>query len=492
MKLEDHSLIAILKTLSNAEIKELNDFLSSPFHNKLVKVIELFSIIKKSHPEYKSEKLNTIELFKKLYPGKEYKHSTITNLISKLQKLTENFLVITNIQKNSFKKNEFLIKEYFGRNLKNLSFKSIFTDSEGNETNNETIDSDYFYNSYTYDTYRVNYIVNYGMDNNKKSNEIFSSSLLKASANFVNYFIMEFISNYINSVIMLSSNDTKDIKPKLDKIINDLNIESFINNTESFNSHSYILNLYLKLVQAFSNMDNIEYYFSYKKELLSSIDKLNGDEIYIHYSKLISYCSLKKEKKSEYDFQKEMFDICQLVLKNEYYINFTSKFLPINLYRIILNNAISLGKYDWLRTFIEEYSKKVNPRLRKETEYFSLATLNFALGNYDECLRYLNLTRENVFILDIRAMKLIIFYNFSYFNEGLNDLKSFLKFIRINKTLTQQRRQNFINFLTYMDKLFLYKIANRKSEIGYYRKKLKTEESCVHKDWLLKTYQKIK
>ena len=89
-------------------------------------------------------------------------------------------------------------------------------------------------------------------------------------------------------------------------------------------------------------------------------------------------------------------------------------------------------------------------------------------------------------------MKLIIFYNLSYFNEGMNDLKSFQKFIKINKSFTQQRRQTLINFLTYMDKLFLNKIASRKSEIGYYKKKLATEENCLYKDWLVKTYQKIK
>lgn len=491
MNLKNHNLILILQSFSPSELKDFRNFLISPYFNNLSKVNELFEILKKFYPKYNSESLNSEYLFRKLYPGKAYKHSTITNLISKMQKLLEEFLVITNIQKNPLKKNEFLIKEYFGRNLKSLSYKNIFTSIE-EETSKEDIGSDFFQKSFNYDAYKINYIINYGLENQKKSTQILSQSLLNVNVNFVNYFIMELMSNYINSIISLSANDTYSIKVKLEKVISDLNIEALIKNIEPFNNYTYIINLYLKLVQAFSNLEDTENYFSYKKELLKNKDKLNKNELYFHYSKLIAYCSIQKDKKGNTDFQKEIFEICGIVLKNEYYINFASKFLPVNLFKIIINSAIALEKYDWLINFIYEYSKKVNPRLQKDAESFGLANLNFAQGKFDECLSNLNNIRENVFLLEIRAMKLIIFYNLSYFNEGLNDLKSFQKFIKINKSFTQQRRQTLINFLTYMDKLFLYKIANRKSEIGYYKKKLSSEENCMHKDWLLKTYQKIK
>lgn len=491
MDLRKHSLILILKSISPAELKRLKNFLISPYFNSISKVNKLFEILKKFYPVYDSDLLTSEILFKKLYPGKVYNHSTITNLISKLQKLLEEFLIISNIQKNPLKKNEFLIKEYFGRNLKTLSYKNIFGFSIGNASK-EDIDSDLFQRNFNYDAYKVNYIVNYGMENQKKSTQILSESLLNVNVNFINYFVMELMSNYINSIISLSANDTYNIKPKLEKVISDLEIGKLIKNIEPFNNYTYIINLYLKLVDAFTNLENTENYFSYKKELFKNKDKLNKNEIYFHYSKLISYCSLQKDKTGNSDFQREIFEICEIVLKNEYYIDFASKFLPINLFKIIINAAIALEKFDWLKNFINIYSKKVNPRLQKDAENFGLANLNFATGNYNECLTNLNNIRENTFLLEIRSMKLIIFYNLSYFNEGLNDLKSFQKFIKINKSFTQQRRQTLINFLTYMDKLFLYKIANRKSEIGYYRKKLASEENCLYKDWLVKTYQKIK
>lgn len=489
MDLRQHNLISILKSVSEEELKNFKKFIYSPFYNNLEKIKELFHILKQFYPEFTSENLNTKEIFRKLYPDRNYNHSTVTNLISKTQKLAEEYLITINLQKNSFKKNEFLLKEYFSRNLKQLTNKIIFTAEESAQ---DAIDSNFFFSSYNNYIYKVNYIVNYGMNNQKKSNDIFSDSLLKGNINFINYFVMELMSNYINSVIVLSSVDTQGFKPKFDKIISDLNIEALIKNIEPFNKYGYILNLYLKLVKTFSDLGKIESYFEYKKEIFKTIRKLDKDDLYFHYSKMISYCSLRKGKNINFDFQKEIFELCEVVLQNEYYINSTSKFLQINLYKIIINSAIALEKYDWLKNFISQYHKKVTPRLQKDAENFGLANLNFATGNFNDCLTSLNKIRENIFILEIRAMKLIIFYNLSYFNEGLNDLKSFQKFIKNNKSFTQQRRQTLINFLTYMDKLFLYKIANRKSDIGYYRKKLTTEENCLYKEWLLKTYQKIK
>jgi hypothetical protein len=491
MDLREHNVILILKSFTQEEIRSFKNFIVSPIYNNLKKINQLYNVIKKFAPRYDDEKINTKYLFEALYEGKNYNHSTITNLISKMQKLLEEFLIFTNIHKTPIKKDEFLLKEYFGRNLKSLSFKNIFNLREP-ATNKEDIDSDFFLRSFTHDAYKVNYIVNYGMDNQKKSTQLLSEGLLNVNVNFINYFVMELMSNYINSIISLSANDTHNIKIKLEKIISDLNIDILIKNVEPYNHYTYVINLYLKLVQAFSNLKNTDNYFLYKKELFKSKDKLNNNELYFHYSKLIAYCSLQRGKTGNTDFQKEIFEICGIVLENEYYINFSSKFLPVNLFKIIISAAIALEKFEWLENFLNEYSKKVNPRLQKDAERYGYASLNFATENFNNCLNLLNQIRDNAFLLEIRGMKLMIFYNLAYYNEGLNDLKSFQKFIKINKSLTQQRRQTLINFLTYMDKLFLYKIADRKSEIGYYRKKLTVEENCLFKDWLIKTYQKIK
>ena len=75
---------------------------------------------------------------------------------------------------------------------------------------------------------------------------------------------------------------------------------------QPFNNYTYIINLYLKLVQAFSNLGNVENYYSYKKALFKNKDKLNKNELYFHYSKLIAYCSLQKDKTGNYEFQKEI------------------------------------------------------------------------------------------------------------------------------------------------------------------------------------------
>ena len=94
MNLNNHNLIIVLRTITPDELKSLKTFLSSPYFNSLSKINELFEILKKFYPEFNSDSLTSEFLFKKLYPGKIYNYSTITNLISKMQKLIEEFLVI--------------------------------------------------------------------------------------------------------------------------------------------------------------------------------------------------------------------------------------------------------------------------------------------------------------------------------------------------------------------------------------------------------------
>src|SRR6187402_526700 len=118
MVLKDHNLILILRTFSKEEIKNFQKFINSPFYNNLEKICNLFNVLKDFYPDFSSEYLNTEYIFERLYPGSKYNYSTITNLISKLQKLADDFLITINLQKTTFKKNEFLMKEYFSRNLK--------------------------------------------------------------------------------------------------------------------------------------------------------------------------------------------------------------------------------------------------------------------------------------------------------------------------------------------------------------------------------------
>ena len=79
------SVISILNTFSQEEIKQFEDFLNSPFHNKNAKVIQFFNVLKEYHPGFDDEKLTKENLFKELFGNVKYKESYIRNLFSRFK-----------------------------------------------------------------------------------------------------------------------------------------------------------------------------------------------------------------------------------------------------------------------------------------------------------------------------------------------------------------------------------------------------------------------
>lgn len=69
--------IEIISTFSAKEVKQFEEFLNSPFLNKNRKVVQLFDILKESHPNYDISDAN---LFGRIFGNASYRKSYLRNL----------------------------------------------------------------------------------------------------------------------------------------------------------------------------------------------------------------------------------------------------------------------------------------------------------------------------------------------------------------------------------------------------------------------------
>src|SRR5689334_19107460 len=123
--MHNSNLIESFKTFTPQEIKEFSEFVASPFFNKNVNVIKLFEIIKKVYPELESPKLEKEAVYKKLFPGKVYKDSTIRLLMFYLYEIVEKFLAYSHFAKNNIVYTENLLRELNERGLHKEFEKNI-------------------------------------------------------------------------------------------------------------------------------------------------------------------------------------------------------------------------------------------------------------------------------------------------------------------------------------------------------------------------------
>lgn len=85
--MQKSTVIEILRTFTQDELKEFEDFVSSPYFNKNKSINKLYDVVRKYHPDFKSDDIKKENLWKRIYPGKKYNYGTMKNLIFDLNRL---------------------------------------------------------------------------------------------------------------------------------------------------------------------------------------------------------------------------------------------------------------------------------------------------------------------------------------------------------------------------------------------------------------------
>ena len=116
----ESKLIQQLKGLNSKELKGLKSFLQSPYFNNSKDITKLFEVIRKHAPNYDSPYLEKERVFKKVFPGKSFQDVKLRNLMSKVSRLVEKYLIQAFYEEHNFEKEKLLTKIYGNRNCYSL------------------------------------------------------------------------------------------------------------------------------------------------------------------------------------------------------------------------------------------------------------------------------------------------------------------------------------------------------------------------------------
>lgn len=151
----EHTIFPLLKEFSQSEMKRLESFLKSPYHNKSRKVRMLFDEIKKFHSDFKSKKLTKEGVAFKVNSNLKYSDSTLRDLMSDLLRCIEEFLICEELNKNYPDKLFLLLKSYIEKNQDALFQKNLKKISNALESGGR--DSVYYYNKSLQNMNKLNF-----------------------------------------------------------------------------------------------------------------------------------------------------------------------------------------------------------------------------------------------------------------------------------------------------------------------------------------------
>ncbi|MCX7878697.1 MAG: hypothetical protein N2510_08690, partial [Ignavibacteria bacterium] len=423
--------------------------------------------------------------------GKLYSRTFIKKLFSKMNKAVVDFLIIQRSRNFRVEAGSDVLSMFTDNKL-NFAYLKLFNNLNTfilkSGLSNKRFLSEYIlgYTKFNYD-YISNKIIK------KEKFQSFLKTLDKAAIGLFNYFIVEFIALYFNSRFISYNSNTPFENTQIYKLYNFLNISGLssleFEGEEFHKIYGYLLNIY-------SDYDREEDYDKYRNLVIKIKNILDKNELEFHISRLISYCIIKLEGNSSTEkFSREIIDLYDIYLNEKLFRKDNQKYLSREVFRSIVLNTIKYNKTDWLLDFVQKSEQYLNPAEAENLMDYAYMYIYFHKGNYEKALMHANRIRHDYFMykFDVRDMILRLFYELGYTEETLNQIKSFVQFVRAEKISGLEWKKRYISFASYLEKITLYKAGYRKRiDIGFIQNKIMKSDNIYYKEWLINKIDELK
>ena len=489
--MHNSTILEILRTFDENELKVFEEFLSSPYFNKKAAVIKLYKQIKKYAPEFVSPRLKKEKVWEALYKNKQYNYGLFKNYIYDLTKLAEKFIMYESIKKENLHSQFSFLESLFDRQIKDL-FESKFNSLE-NKINHFQKNSDieakdkfeflskiYLLKSNFSDLFSRHPSIG----DEFKQHSVFRISLLlysvlEASINAVNLSLKNFYDKENDPVLLFVR------KADSVNLINE-----FLEIIKKEQPGNYeIINVYYKYYLSISDNNSVENYSEFKDALIRNAQSFSKPDLHNLYSGLrntaINLSSPGLNKGKEFlDITKHMMKDDIVIIKggimNE--ITFVSE----------IQTACSLADAEFIEEFTDKFVRHLPRASRDNMKKFAMAHLYFARNEFERSLEQMLTIRYDLFGVKfyLKNLQMMIYYELNDHNSFILLLDSYRHFLNNNRSVTEDWKKTQTVLIKFLTRLF-----NLKGNYDEYElKKLKQDVSSslvLKKQWLLRKIEEL-
>ena len=453
-------------------MRELSEYVRSPFFNKNQSIIKLFDYLKKQYPAFEPKKIEKESVYKKLFPGTAYNDGFMRTIMFNLAQLAEDFMSFNNYKNDIFSIRRHLAVELNERELNKLfekNMKEVYTLLEKDEFK----ESDHYYNSYYFEYENLYYLSKIHFERNEKF--IQKTGIQDIFNHLTYYYVIRILKFYL--YVLNTKNIYKvDYKTNLiEDIIKGMKPEQF--------KDIPLINIFLNLLMMHINPDE-ETYFNNAVEMIKTAE-ISYDEFVEAFINIENYCKTKI-RNGHTNFEKVLFGIYKIELeKNCYLLN---NRMPHKLFRNIVDLGLRLDEYEWTKNFIEKHKKELDLEFRDNSYLYSTALLEFYKKNFEKALEILSRVRydEIYHKLEIKCFIIAIYYELNHEDSLLSSLDSFRHFLNNDKLIPEERKESYSNFLKNVKRMNNMKNSSNKDiiEVKILADKVKKTEQIQNRQWI--------
>lgn len=434
--MQKSKLIRLLKVLDTDEFKHFPKFINSPFFNSNKQYLPLYRYLIKHYPDFDSPKLTKELAFKKCYPNKKYSYNTMSNLMSGLANLTEEYLLNIQFQKTSYDKKKTLVKALGERkNCYDLyeKYNTIIVQEVKSRTINDM--------AYHQDLRELNHGFYFHPTTNRQT---IGSQGIQG--------IMDDLDISYTQTKLLYLLEMKSRAYLFEEKYTLLLDEKMMLGKEAdFKQMCPICLIYLKILKLYELKEDKKAFDAAKdlfSEQMETIGKTERTVILLH---LMNYC-VRRINKGDLAYAKESLALYKIGLLHNILIE--QDRISEATFSNIVSSGIKCKEYDWVKNFILEYRFYLDDEEKESTTLISLGLLNFAQEKYALVIDLLLNHPFDKPLQIIKAKSLLIrtyFEQFlqddSYYELVMAQTYAFEKYIRRNVDISKGKSIAHLAFI---------------------------------------------
>jgi len=485
MKKSKLKLIQLLSSFTKEEFKEFEKFILSPYFNSSRNLHPLYLALKKYYPNLSD--LNQERIFKAHYPDKKFNkqaYNLLSTLMSEMLKLGERF--IYEKHKNDPKEYYYSLAEReIQLGLKDFAKKNL--DRLEQILNNEKIEIEHFYWRQKLYEEKMNYDICF------LETKQMAESLKERDMNYCTYSTMYMVDLY-KSIISCENNFNTIISPAIvPHYIDALNIDKLLKaiNKHSFNNKS-ILEMYLYLLKVEKNYKDELSFHKFRELHLKNKKSLSHFENFRLYNAIASLLAQMQNLNYE-KYTKELFLVFKEIVKGKYYLSTNDAVLNLHTFRNFVVIGSSLKEIVWLEQLLNNNINDLKQDIRDSAYHFGLAHLCFSKGKYKEALEFTKKIHSDIFLfkLDLKNLIIKIYYELQYFEELISLVDSYKHILKLNKNVSEQKKDWNLNFTYYMTGIVMLRNRYARKEPDELRHELLNDNRVSNKIWLLEKIDEL-
>ncbi len=478
---ERNTLFKLLSTFSDLEWSEFEKFVASPYFNQGRNYGSLMKILRKHRPQFTSTVLKKEILYKKLYPGKQYKESVMYSTFSRLYAIAEEFIVQLEMRDHIFTDRERLKLAALRTRGINTRAVSQISKMEKN-LKSRKICMEEFYHLKEFSKELGFYYYQNNMRDKIPGPVI---EILKYSIywHFVEFSI--YLSSLYSQKNFHKTDYKKSIVSKLDGCFDKNKMLDIVkkHDPDSFT----ILYLHYLDIEASHTPYKDEPYYQMKELTFKSTDIMAKDYKNYFLNSLAKHCSMRFVA-GDNKFKREAFEIRKKTVEEDLLSFNSDGNIRASEFRSTFIDALNMNEVDWAEKFATEYLPRLNPTIQQDIDSYCKARIAYERRDYDKAIVFAGKVNINqiLFKLDMKNLTAKIYYDTESVEPLISALNSYYQLIHNTDKTAETIIKRHEGFVKYLRKLSRVKFDNKdKDDLELMRKRI-DKENVTSRTWLMK------